>query len=169
MAMSRAVASSSAACVVAAALVSGVPAAGAEPAPCGPDQGTAIASAIAHDKHDGLTQAPWNPAPIMSNYDACADLSAVILSIDMAKPTSPRQVFLFHRGTYIGTGTTKTRPFTTLDLAASNPSTVVVDYVSGRTCGTCNDGTTSAARYVWTGATSVMLDPIPPAQAWPIP
>ena len=124
--------------------------------------------ATAHDRHDPITQGPWNPNPLQSNFNPCADLSAVVLSIDMARPSSPRQVFLFHRGTYIGNATSNSRPFTTLDVASSTPNVVVIDFVSGRTCGTCDDGTTHVVRYVWNGATAVMLDPIPPRQDWPI-
>ena len=169
MAVNRVLAGSAAVCVLA-SLLGGVPAANADPAPaCGPDQATALSDAIAHDRHEPLTQVPWSPVPVQSNYDPCADLSAAVMTIDMARPTSPRQVFLFHRGTYIGNATTNTWPFTTLDAAASTPNLVVLDYVSGRTCGSCNDGETHTVRYVWNGATAVMLDPIPPRQVWPIP
>jgi hypothetical protein len=167
--MSRLLVASAAVCA-SAGLVGGIAPAGADSFPtCGPDQLTSVTEAIAHEQHDRVTQAPWNPYPIESNYDACADLSAVIVSIDMAKPTSPRQGLLFHRGTYIGTTTTRSRPFTTLDVAASTKSTAVVDFVSGRTCGTCGDGTVFPVRYYWNGITAVMADPIPPAQDWPIP
>ena len=169
MAVSRALAISAAVCVLA-GLFGGTPAANADPAPaCGPDQATALGVAIAHDRHEPLTQAPWSPVPVQSNFDPCADLSAAVMTIDMAKPTSPRQVFFFHRGTYIGNATTNTYPFTTLDAAASNPGLVVLNFVSGRTCGSCNDGQTRTVRYVWNGATAMMLDPIPPRQNWPIP
>lgn len=167
--MSRVLGGPAAVCLVA-GLLSGVPAANADPAPaCGPDQATALSNAIAHDRHEPRTQAPWSPIPVQSNYDPCADVSAAVVTIDMSRPTSPRQVFLFHRGTYIGNATTKTWPFTTLDTAASNPGLVVLNYVSGRTCGSCDDGRTQTVRYAWNGATAMMLDPIPPQQDWPIP
>jgi hypothetical protein len=169
VAVSRVLVGSAAVCAFA-GLIGGIPAASADPFPsCGPDQATAIGSATARDRHDTITQAPWNPVPVQSNYDACADLSAAVITIDMARPTSPRQVFLFHRGTYIGNATNNSRPFTTLDAAASTPNTVVLDFVSGRTCGTCDDGQTYPVRYYWNGVTVVMPDPIPPRQDWPIP
>jgi LppP/LprE lipoprotein len=158
----------SAAFALAASIV-GIPVASADPAPdCGPDYATALNEAIRHEKHDPRTYAPWNPAPIGgSNYDACADLSAVVVSIDNPRPTSPRQGFLFHRGRYIGTALPMSRPYTTLDAAASNPNTVVLVYTSGRTCSTCNDGKTYPVRYFWNGVTAVMADPNPPPQDWP--
>lgn len=169
MAVRRVLASSAAFCALA-GLLYGAPAANADPVPaCGPDQATAMGVAIAHDRHEPLTQGPWSPVPVQSNFDPCADLSAAVVTIEMAKPTSPRQVFLFNRGNYIGNATEETWPFTTLDTAASTPGLVVLDYVSGRTCGTCNDGRTFTFRYAWNGATAMMLDPIPPRQNWPIP
>ena len=156
--------------MVAAALgmLIGTPVAGADPVPgCGPDQATALDIAIKHEKHDALTQAPWSDLPVASNFDACADLSAILVTIDNPKPNSPRQGFLFNRGNYIGTTTTTSRPFTTLDTASSTKNTVVFVFTSGRTCATCNDGRTFPVHYYWNGVTAVMADPIPPAQAWP--
>jgi hypothetical protein len=149
-------------------MVGGPPVASADPvAGCGPDQATALGVAMDHERHDPLTQAPWSDVPVASNYDACADLSAVLVTIDNPRPNSPRQGFLFHRGTYIGTSTPASRPFTTLDSAASTKDTVVLVYTSGRTCATCNDGKVLPVRYVWNGVTAVMVDPNPPPQDWP--
>jgi LppP/LprE lipoprotein len=165
--MSRLLVSSAAVCTLA-MMIGGSPVAGADPIPdCGPDQATALDSAIAHEQHDPLTQAPWSPIPVASNFDACADLSAILATIDNPRPNSPRQGFLFHRGTYIGTTLTKSRPFTTLDTAASTKNAVVFVFTSGRTCATCNDGSTYPIRYFWNGVTAVMADPGPPAQVWP--
>ena len=146
----------------------GAPVASADPIPsCGPDEATALDIAIAHELHDPLTRAPWSHIPVTSNYDACADLSAILVTIDNPRPNSPRQGFLFHRGTYIGTTLTTPRPFTTLDTAASTKDTVLVVFTSGRTCATCNDGTTFPVHYHWNGITAVMVESIPPAQVWP--
>jgi len=165
----RRVLTSSAAVWALVASIVGAPVASADPAPdCGPDQATAVNEALRHEQHDPRTYAPWNPAPVGgSNFDACADLSAVVVSIDNPRPTSPRQPFLFHRGVYIGTGMTMSRPYTTLDAAASNKNVVVIVYTSGRTCSTCSDGKTYPVRYFWNGATAVMMDPAPPPQDWP--
>jgi hypothetical protein len=151
------------------ASIVGAPVASADPAPdCGPDQATALDDALRHEQHDPRTYAPWNPAPVGgSSYDACADLSVVVVSIDNPRPTSPRQALLFHRGAYIGTGLGKSRPYTTLDTAASTKNVAVVVYTSGKTCSTCNDGKTYPVRYYWNGVTAVMMDPAPPQQDWP--
>ena len=165
--MHRTLMRSAAVCAVA-MMIGGTPVAGADPVPgCGPDQTAALDIAIAHEQHDPLTQAPWSDVPVASNYDACADLSAVLVTIDNPKPNSPRQGFLFHRGTYIGTSTQVSRPFTTLDSAASTKDTVVLVYTSGRTCATCNDGKLFSVRYVWNGFTAMMADPILGPQVWP--
>lgn len=158
--------SSLAACAL--VMAGNAPVAGADPVPsCGPDQATALDIAIAHEQHDPITQAPWSPIPVQSNFDSCADLSAILVTSDNPRPNSPRQGFLFHRGTYIGTALSKPRPFTTLDTAASTKNSVLFVFTSGRTCATCDDGTTYPVRYNWNGATAVMADPIPPAQVWP--
>jgi hypothetical protein len=166
--MNRVLATSAAACAL--AMTVSAPTAAADPPPvCGPDQATAVATAIAHEYHDRLSLAPWNPAPVGgSNFDSCADLSAVVVSIDMARPNSPRQGFLFHRGNYVGTALTNSRPFTTLNAAASDKTTAVLDFTSGKTCSSCNDGKVYPVRYYWNGATVVMADPMPPPQAWPV-
>lgn len=165
--MRRILVNSAAVCALA-MTIGGAGVAGADPvADCGPDQATALAIAFAREKHDPLTQAPWSLIPVQSNFDACADLSAMLVTIDNPRPNSPRQGFLFHRGTYIGTTLSMPRPFTTLDTAASTNDTVVVVYTSGRTCATCNDGTTSVVHYHWNGVVPVMLETSPPPQAWP--
>ena len=165
--MHRTLMRSAAVCAVA-MMIGGTPVAGADPVPgCGPDQTAALDIAIAHEQHDPLTQAPWSDVPVASTYDACADLSAVLVTIDNPKPNSPRQGFLFHHGTYIGTSTTVSRPFTTLDLAKSTKDMIVLVYTAGRTCATCNDGKTFPVRYIWNGVTAVMADPILAPQDWP--
>jgi hypothetical protein len=149
-------------------MIGGTQVANADPVPdCGPDQTSALDIVFAYERHDPLSQAPWSDVPVASNYDACADLSAVLLTIGNPRPNSPRQGFLFHRGTYIGTSLQVSRPFTTLDSAASTKDTVVLVYTSGRTCATCNDGKLFPVRYFWNGVTAVMADPVPAPQDWP--
>ena len=165
--MRRELVSTAAVCALA-MTIGGIGVAGADPIPdCGPDQATALAITVAHEQHDPLTQAPWSLIPVQSNFDSCADLSAILVTIDNPKPNSPRQGFLFHRGTYIGTALSTSRPFTTLDTAASTNDTAVFVFTSGRTCATCNDGITDAIPYHWNGITAVMTQTIPPAQDWP--
>jgi hypothetical protein len=150
-------------------LAVGAPVAQADPdTACGPDQGTAMADAIAHTPHDTRSQAPWNPAPVGgSSFDSCANLSAVVASIDNPRPSSPRNAFLFHRGVFVGTAFWDSRPYLTLDTTATTKDLVALVAIAGRTCGTCNDGAASIVRYRWDGARPVMLDPTPPPQAWP--
>src|SRR5690242_9369270 len=40
-----------------------------------------------------------------SNYNPCATLSAVIITVEGATGSSPDQAMLFHRGNFVGTGT----------------------------------------------------------------
>jgi len=44
----------------------------------------------------------WSPG---SNYDPCADLSTVLITIERATGSSPMQALMFHRGVFLGTRT----------------------------------------------------------------
>lgn len=158
--------SAAAACAVTAWFGAGA-AAQAQPPVCGPDQGSAVIDALRHDQYDQKTQVPWNPAALDSNYDPCADLSAVVVSIDLPKPNSPRQVLMFNRGTYIGLATRKSRPYTTLNKEASNKNTVVINFSTGKTCMACNDGKIVPVGYRWDGFYAQPLSTAPvPESNW---
>ncbi|MGV9800465.1 LppP/LprE family lipoprotein [Mycobacterium sp. NPDC003449] len=76
--------------------------------------------------------------------------------------SSPVAALMFHRGTFLGTGTSKAYGFTSLDADASTGDTVVLRYRSGQSCTACGDGTVSTVRYHWNGTKVDMLDPPPP-------
>ncbi|MDK6302037.1 LppP/LprE family lipoprotein [Corynebacterium sp. UMB9976] len=44
-------------------------------------------------------------------YDPCADLSPIVLTIDMATASSPYHIMLFHKGEYLGTATAEPQGF----------------------------------------------------------
>ena len=95
----------------------------------------------------------WPPD---SNYNPCADLSTVLITVEGATGSSPMQALMFHRGTYLGTGTVKDYAYMSLNKAASTNDTVVVNYQVGKTCSGCNDGITTPVRYHW-DATKVQM------------
>jgi len=152
-----------------AVLLGAIPQAVAEPnSGCGPDQATAVQSALAQippPQIAAATGARWsaNIWPPDSNYNPCADLSTVLITVEGATGSSPMQALMFHRGTYLGTGTVKDYPYMSLNKAASTNDTVVVNYKVGKTCSGCNDGITTPVRYHWVGTKVQMLDPAPPA------
>jgi LppP/LprE lipoprotein len=122
-------------------LVGAVPRAMAEPnSGCGPDQATAVQSALAQVPPPQIAAANarvrWsaNIWPPDSNYNPCADLSTVLITVEGATGSSPMQALMFHRGTYLGTGTVKDYPYMSLNKAASTNDTVVVNYQVGKTC-----------------------------------
>lgn len=119
-------------------------------APCGPDQATAVESARKHTPHDPFTQTSYDRVPVASNYDACANLSTVLLPANRLTPNAPIQAFLFNRGRFVGTAF-ESRPYTTLNASASTRDMVVLDFVTDRTCSDCGDGRTQSVRYVWDG------------------
>lgn len=129
---------------------------------CGPDQATALQSALSQLPPEPLTGRSWESTPVHSNYDPCADLSAIVVMIQGGTGSSPEQALMFHRGRYLGTGTSKAYAFTTLDSAASTNDTVVLRYKDGRYVCTACPGPVRTVRYQWRGDHVEMLDPPPP-------
>ncbi len=109
---------------------------------------------------------PWNHNPrsfnSSSNYNPCATLSAVIITVEGATGSSPEQALLFHNGDYVGTGTSKAYSFTSLNAARTSDDTVALDYKDGRNVCTACPGPITTVRYQWQGDHVVMLDPAPP-------
>jgi hypothetical protein len=144
------------------------PAVADPPNACGPDQATAVQSALvqmpppqAAATHPDVRWSAnvWQPN---SNYNPCADLSTVLITIGAATAGSPMQAMMFHRGVFLGTGTVRDYSFMTLNRAASTNDTVVIDYKDSRNvCDACA-GPITSVRYQWQGDHVVMLDPAPP-------
>ena len=109
-----------------------------------------------------VTGRSWASAPLESNFDSCADLSTVLVMIEGGTGSSPVQALMFHRGTFLGTGTWKAYGFTSLDESASSRDTVVLRYRWGQSCTACGDGFLTTVRYHWDGTKVDMLDPPPP-------
>lgn len=105
---------------------------------------------------------PWSSVPVDSNYDSCADLSTMVVTIEGGTGSSPEQALMFHRGEFLGTGTSKSYAFTGIDHAASTNDTVVLTYKDGRRVCTACDGPRVRVRYQWQGDHVEMLDPPPP-------
>ena len=131
-------------------------------AQCGPDQTSAVWTALAMLPNERVTGRRFASAPLESNYDPCADLSTVLVTIEGATGSSPIQALMFHRGEFLGTGTWKAYGFTSLDAEASTPDTVVLRYRWGQSCTACDDGSVTTVRYHWDGNRVIMLDPPPP-------
>lgn len=72
-------------------------------------------AALAQLAPDSKTGRPWNSTPEDSNYDPCADLAAVLVTVQDATNSSPDQALMFHRGTFVGTATPRAYPFTKFD------------------------------------------------------
>lgn len=85
-------------------------------------------AALAQLAPDSKTGRPWNSTPEDSNYDPCADLSAVLVTVQDATNSSPDQALMFHRGTFVGTATPRAYPFTNLIGPASTNDIVVLSY-----------------------------------------
>jgi hypothetical protein len=110
-----------------------------------------------------LTGRGWGSAPVGSNYDPCADLSTILVMIEGGTGSSPVQALMFHRGTYLGTGTSKAYGFTSLNAARSTDDTVVLNYKTPGACNACPPAAVTSVRYQWQGDHVAMLDPAPPS------
>ncbi len=110
---------------------------------------------------------PWNQNPRSfdpsSNYNPCATLSAVIITVKGATGSSPELALLFHNGSYVGIATSKAYAFTTLNVAQTTDDIVALNYKDGRNVCTACTGPITTVRYQWQGDHVVMLDPAP---AW---
>jgi len=108
---------------------------------------------------------PWERSPRSfdpsSNYNPCATLSAVIITVEGATGSSPDQALLFHNGNYVGTGTSKAYGFTSLNTAQTTDDTVALNYKDGRNVCTACPGPITTVRYQWQGDHVAMLDPAP--------
>ncbi len=134
----------------------------AAPAACGPDEGAALSAALGQFPVDPATGWAWDSHPLDSNYDPCAELSTILVTVQQATGDSPVQALMFHRGSFLGTGTTKAYGHTSLNRGVSTGDTVVLSYRTGQSCSACDDGTVSDVRYHWDGNRVQMLDPAPP-------
>jgi LppP/LprE lipoprotein len=135
--------------------------ASAQPA-CGPDQATALQTFLAQQLREPQTDEPWAGVPIDSNYDPCADLSTILVTIEKATGSSPVQALMFNRGIYVGPATWKAYGFTTLNRALSTPDMVVLDYKTPGECNACPPAAIDSVRFQWRGGHVETLDPLPP-------
>ena len=70
---------------------------------------SAYKKAIAQvEPYPGLDR-PWRPFD--SNFDPCADLSWITVTLEGATASSPYHILLFHNGEYLGTATAKAYGF----------------------------------------------------------
>jgi hypothetical protein len=97
-----------------------------------------------------------------SNYNPCATLSTVIITVLGATGDSPDLAMLFHKGTFVGVATSKAYAFTTRNVAKTTDDTIALDYKDDRNVCTACPGPITTVRYQWQGDHVVMLDP-PPA------
>ncbi|ULL12994.1 hypothetical protein CKW46_27540 [Mycobacterium liflandii] len=135
----------------------------APPGSCGPDEAAALAT-LPPDKKTGR---PWNPTPEFSDYDLCAELSAVVVTVVDATRSSPDEALMFHRGQFVGTATPEAYPFTQLEAPASTDDLVVLTYRSRQSCDACEDGVLTVVGFQWQGDHVQMLDP--PPDPWDSP
>ncbi len=133
----------------------------APPTGCGPDEPAALATALGQVPPDRKTGKPWDRNASASNYNACADLSAIVVTVQDGTSSSPDLALMFHRGAFVGTATPRAYPFTELEGPASTNDTVVLTYRTQQSCSTCTDGVLTTVGFQWRGDKVQMLDPPP--------
>jgi LppP/LprE lipoprotein len=108
---------------------------------------------------------PWSTDPRSfdpsSNYNPCATLSTVIITVQGATGGSPDLALLFHKGSFVGVATTKAYAFTSVNAAHTTDEIVTLNYKDGRSVCTACPGPITSVRYQWQGDHVAMLDPAP--------
>ncbi|WP_405163402.1 LppP/LprE family lipoprotein [Nocardia sp. NBC_01499] len=134
------------------------------PTGCGVDlSASVIQSAIAALPVERVTGAAWSTDPrgFEGNFDPCATLSTVIITVQGATGSSPDQALLFHKGEYVGTATQDAYGFTSLDVDSTKDDTVGLAYKTPGSCDACADGTITRVQFHWEGQKVRMIG-IPP-------
>lgn len=145
----------------AAPIASGEP----SPAACGVDLSSpTVVAAARRQPIEPQTHTAWDtdPKTFEGNFNPCATLSTAIITIQGATGSSPNQALMFHKGTYLGTATSKAYGFTSLDPATTD-DTVVLSYKVPGSCNACADGTFYHVQFHWDG-THVVMTGKPPIQ-----
>lgn len=125
---------------------------------CGPDETAALSAALSQVPPDRKTGKPWDRNAASSNYNACADLSAIVVTVQDGTTSSPDLALMFHRGAFVGTATPRAYPFTELEAPASTNDIVVLTYRTQQSCSTCTDGVLTTVGFQWKGDKVQMLD-----------
>lgn len=134
---------------------------------CGPSDGAAAASGPIADLAlpAGLESARWDASRAdTSQYDGCAALSAVTVSVADATASSPVAVLLFHDGTYLGTATKLQYPFVPdVSRPSDDAVRVVYHFPQGQDSNADPTGRATAT-YTWDAAAGrvVMTGDVPP-------
>lgn len=129
--------------------------------PCGPDEASALSAALGQVAPDRKTGKQWDRTVQSGNYDPCANLSAMVLTVQDGTDSSPDLALMFHRGVYVGTATPTAYPFTELEGPASTGDIVVLTYRTRQSCSTCTDGTLTVVGFQWKDGKVHMLDAPP--------
>ncbi|BBY26032.1 LppP/LprE family lipoprotein [Mycolicibacterium sediminis] len=105
----------------------------------------------------------WSAEYASGNFDRCATLSTALVSVAGATGSSPIAALMFHDGDYLGTATSRSFGFTSLNTARTTDDTVVLNYKTPGACNACPPAAVTSVRYRWQGDHVEMLDPAPPS------
>jgi hypothetical protein len=138
------------------------------PDACGPATGEEAAAAgiAALQPVPGLEGKKWVAANDgYSGYDACAALSWSIVTLEGATVSTPTQILLFHKGTYIGTATSTAYGFTpAVERTADGAISVTYRFNQGNESNAEASGR-AVATFTWNDETDSvdMAGDLPPA------
>ena len=132
------------------------------PSGCGVDLASPqIFSAAQHLAPYPGTDWRWSTDPIGGNFNPCGTLSTALVTVEGATGSSPVAALMFHNGEYLGTATSESYGFTSLNTARTTADTVVLDYKTPGACNACPPAAVTSVRYQWQGDHVVRLDPPP--------
>jgi hypothetical protein len=104
-----------------------------------------IAQAVSNLPRDPRSNQAWSPEPLAGNYNACAQLSAVIVRANTNAENPNTRAVMFHLGKFIPTGVPDTYGFNGLDPAGTTGDTVALRYAGNV------DGLASVVKFRWNG------------------
>lgn len=103
-----------------------------------------IAKAVSELPRDPRSDKPWNPQPVVGNFNECAQLSAVIVKADTDDANPNTRAVMFHLGKYIPNGVPDTYGFNGIDEKQSTGDTVALTFAGGL-------GLQSVVKFRWNG------------------
>ena len=105
----------------------------------------AIAKAISDLPPDPRSRQPWNPEPLAGNYNACTQLSAVIVRANTNAEHPNTRAVMFHQGEAIVRDVPDTYGFSGIDAAQCTDDVVALQAPSGIA------GLTNVVKLRWNG------------------
>ncbi|MFI7664590.1 LppP/LprE family lipoprotein [Nocardia sp. NPDC049526] len=132
--------------------------------PCGVDlRSQIVQAAIQMLPTNPDTHSPWfaDPQSFQGNFDPCANLSIVIVTVAGATVSSPNHVLMFHKGMFIGTATREAYAFVQFNPTRTSDDNIGLTYKTPGSCNACADGVYYQVDLHWNGQGVDLIGQLP--------